>query len=1025
MKTIAELCNTLSSPGPALRSAPFWGWNDRLNPDELRRQLSDMKEKGMGGVFIHSREGLETPYLSSEWMKDVRVSVDRAAAEEMEIWLYDEDKWPSGSAGGLVSASNPERFTAKGLTLEILESCQVPTADSFGVHTVGIYSAEIQGNRLLQLGSGPQTIILRSEISGNSEWYNGFAPPDNLNPDAVRKFLELTHEAYRKAFGGIFPETVKGFFTDEPDCCDFYASFTPGRPWLPWTQDFIRYFTQKRGYDPTDRLPLLFFHGEGSPKIRHDYWRTISDLFSESYMKQVYDYCEANGLESTGHVLYENDLGYNIRVCGAAMPQYRYLHRPGIDILGEQSREYLTVRQCSSVANQYGRPNTITETYGCTGWEFDFEGQKWLGDWQFLNGITRRCQHLALYSITGCRKRDYPPVFQYQNTWWEYNRQMEDYFARLTACVQVGSILRDILVIHPITGLWTLCGCDPQEDLNRVEMNMGWTDRHIMQLNELGNRYNRLTETLVRNHLDFDFGDETILAEIGSVEGRLLRVGQQTYRTIVVPEVLSLFESTAKLLQQFAAAGGTILWMGKVPELLEGAPSDLLLQLAKLPGVQNLSDDEALLTALNYCRSHSALSVTGGEDSDILTMLRKTEDGFVLTAANHDRTKSHFVRFRLPCIGAVTAYDLWGNTHTSLPCSLTSNGIQFAETLAPAQTRVYLIETGKIPVSGTIQLPYEHPHRADPVFAALGPVCEVKRCQPNALVLDRCRWRLEDNIFSDETEIWMAQRDLRSQLNMPHVYYNGAPQRYTWLRKPAPAGKPFTLQMHVSVRDVPARPCYLAVEKPQDLTLTCNGHKCALTAQWYSDRAMLCFILPTLQAGENTLELSGVYTRERELEDMFLLGDFAVSNTRELIHEPGTLHFGDWCTQGYPHYSGAMDYRFTLPDFQPDGRRIHLHLGDYQAAVSEILVNGQSAGLLFGRSRTTVDITDFLLPTDNRLTVKLIATPRNLYGPFHQTYTGCSRISWADFRTEGAFHTDAYVLVPYGLMGQITLTYSE
>lgn len=120
------------------------------------------------------------------------------------------------------------------------------------------------------------------------------------------------------------------------------------------------------------------------------------------------------GLRTTGHILYENDLGYQTRVCGAAMPQLRYLHNPGIDLLGAQTDEYLTVKQCASVAHQYERSMTISEAYGCTGWELDFSTQKWAGDWQFALGITRRCQHLALYSITGCRKRDCPPVFNYR-----------------------------------------------------------------------------------------------------------------------------------------------------------------------------------------------------------------------------------------------------------------------------------------------------------------------------------------------------------------------------------------------------------------------------------------------------------------------------------------------------------------------------------------------------------------------------------------------------------------------------------
>ena len=112
--SIDALQVTLKNPDSSHRSAPFWGWNDRLRSEELVRQLKDMKQKGMGGAFIHSREGLETPYLSPEWMDNVAESIRCAGEEDLELWIYDEDKWPSGSVGGTVSAADPERFTAKG-----------------------------------------------------------------------------------------------------------------------------------------------------------------------------------------------------------------------------------------------------------------------------------------------------------------------------------------------------------------------------------------------------------------------------------------------------------------------------------------------------------------------------------------------------------------------------------------------------------------------------------------------------------------------------------------------------------------------------------------------------------------------------------------------------------------------------------------------------------------------------------------------------------------------------------------------
>ena len=61
---------------------------------------------------MHSRVGLITGYLSPQWMGLVRACVEEAKATGTEAWLYDEDKWPSGFAGGMVPEA--DRATAAG-----------------------------------------------------------------------------------------------------------------------------------------------------------------------------------------------------------------------------------------------------------------------------------------------------------------------------------------------------------------------------------------------------------------------------------------------------------------------------------------------------------------------------------------------------------------------------------------------------------------------------------------------------------------------------------------------------------------------------------------------------------------------------------------------------------------------------------------------------------------------------------------------------------------------------------------------
>lgn len=1066
MRTIEELKLELSNPSEAYRSAPFWAWNDRLEEGELARQIDGMQEQGMGGFFIHSREGLETEYLSEEWMQAVDTAVKRAAGQRMEAWIYDEDKWPSGSAGGLVSKTDPGKYTAKAISLEIFDAGHLPehtirVGDACEDGTVvALMSARIQGRTVgkytreetlktgQEIPKGYAWLVFRVEISGESEWYNGFAPSDNLNPAAVRTFLDLTHERYKERFQSEFGRTVKGFFTDEPNFCDFFSVFTKGRPWIPWGEGMDEYFREKRGYSFYDYLPYLYYDGEGCEKIRHDYWHTLTERFGECYAKQLYDWCDENQLLMTGHMLYENDLGYGARVCGAAMPHYRYMHAPGIDILGEQTREYLTVKQCTSVANQYNRDMVLTETYGCTGWDFTFEGQKWLGDWQFVLGVNRRCQHLALYSITGCRKRDYPPVFNYQTTWWENNRILEDYFGRVSACVRTGEVVRDILVIHPMSTIWTMCASAPDEDLNHVEMNMGWLDEHIFRLNRVGEEYNRLAKTLMGIHQDFDFGDEMILEEAGRVQDGKLLVQERSYSIVIVPRVATLFSGTVKLLNDFMDQGGKVIWTGPmismvngryIPEISEpGADADRceLRRLAQHPNLQRAEDYEQAVSRLNHIHPR-LLRVKNDrmqEDTDILAMIRKTEDGYLIFAANNDREHQHRVMLRFAAPGAVQSYDpLDDVTRPAAVRVLEQGGIEFVETFTPAMSRVYFIRTGQKPLEGGAAFPYEHPHRADRVWACLGPEAMITRDMENVLTLDRCSYRLADTeqdicalSWSPDMEVWQAQRQMRDAMGLRQIYYNGAPQRYSWICEECGAdGKVFELKFTFEVNEIPDGPLYAAIEKPLDYSLTCNRKACQETQEYFLDRKIIRFRVNGLKKGVNELILKGIYRNTTELEDIYLLGDFMVDSERRMIQDRGRLHFGDWTMQGLYHYPGSVVYHFQVEQPPERQKRYELKLGDYRGTLGKVTVNGKNAGILIGNTRKNVDITDFLATGSNAIDIQIIGSPRNMFGPFHQKYTGCSRISWEDFRTTGEFHTDSYVLKPYGLQGQIVIAELE
>jgi hypothetical protein len=214
---------------------------------------------------------------------------------------------------------------------------------------------------------------------------------------------------------------------------------------------------------------------------------------------------------------------------------------------------------------------------------------------------------------------------------------------------------------------------------------------------------------------------------------------------------------------------------------------------------------------------------------------------------------------------------------------------------------------------------------------------------------------------------------------------------------------------------------YLVLEESQHYTLTLNGVPVdSKVCGHLVDRALHKLQLPQLALGENVLQIRCAYNMATEMEDVYLAGDFGVDMTRSVTQEPQTLHFGDWCLQGYPHYSGSMVYRFALP--YHGQKQVTLRMGDYSAVHVEVRVNGKTAGQIPWRAANGVCLDDYLTAGENSVELEVMGSARNLFGPFHQAQGKVMRTDWRAFRTEGDDYTPDYILKPYGLYGQIHIT---
>ncbi|MBQ6351987.1 MAG: hypothetical protein IJJ28_01800, partial [Lentisphaeria bacterium] len=533
-----QVLKKIENPGPEFRSAPFWAWNGKLEEGELREQIRAMKQMGMGGFFMHSRLGLDTPYLSEEWFDLVAACVDEAEKLGMKAWLYDEDRWPSGTAGGLVTKD--KRFRIRYLQCSVdTEFPEREDSVELARYAVRFYETTVIAYRRIKRGAklddGERLMVFNRFIaSAGDTWFNGQCYLDTLNPKAVEKFIETTHEAYLRHLPKSRLKAIPGIFTDEPN---MHVSCPKNS--LPWTDGLEKSFRKRYGYDLLDRLPELFYpflpeiaerglvnlRSEFS-KVRLDYRNLLADTFRDAFAKTVGKWCDRHKLIFTGHLLREDSMREQIHDVGSAMRFYEYMSAPGIDVLTEHWNVFITAKQCSSVAHQLGKDIRLSETYACTGWDFPFMGHKALGDWQYALGINFRCQHLAWYSMAAEAKRDYPASISYQSPWWKSYGAVEDYFARLGAALSKGEEQRDLLLIHPIESMMGTYVYRTQIEGEDTEN----TDRDRQLI--------KLANGLLSAHLDFDFGEEEMMSRHATVTGKKLKVGKASYkdsRTRILP----------------------------------------------------------------------------------------------------------------------------------------------------------------------------------------------------------------------------------------------------------------------------------------------------------------------------------------------------------------------------------------------------------------------------------------------------------------------------------------------------------
>lgn len=935
------------NPPCEYRAAPFWAWNCDLNKDLLLREIDQMKRMGMGGFHMHVRTGMSTTYLSDGFMQLIRDCVDKAKEERMRAYLYDEDRWASGAAGGYVTRE--ERYRARYLLFTTVSyeqaeenpaSVPVDSPRTGKGRLLARYAVrlndegELAEYRLLKDGQQADAAetawYAYLEIEKESPWFNNQTYVNTLDKKAIERFVEITHERYKEVVGNEFGGAVQSIFSDEPQ---FSRKTTLGFAGekkdvvLPWTDDLPDTFRAAYGEELLAGLPELYWElpGGAVSLIRYHYHDHIAERFAEGFADTVGTWCARNGLLLTGHMMEEPTLKSQTAALGEAMRSYRSFQLPGIDMLCDW-REYTTAKQAQSAAHQFGCPGVMSELYGVTNWDFDFRGHKLAGDWQAALGVTLRVPHLTWVSMEGEAKRDYPASIGYQSPWYTEYPMVEDHFARLNTVLTRGKAQVRLGVIHPVESYWLHWGPSEATALVRDEM-----DEHFQSL----------AKWLLYGLIDFDYISESLLPQQCEAGNAPLSVGEMAYDVVLVPDCQTLRATTVDRLESFVAAGGRLVFAGRIPELVDAKPSSRVKELAQRAECISFSKG-AILSALDGVRFVDIRDDKGMRTTNLLHQVRAEDDTRYVFLCHGEKPENPDVCPREDIVLRIRGEWKVRRMDTATG-EIAPLHVAYEKGRTVLRYAFYAYDSLLIELTpGRAEAGEDAPAEKKFDYYVLWHPVEIALSEPNVLLLDTAQYAFDDEEnWRDEEELLRADDAFREELGYPLRKKEVA---QPWVVPDEPITHHLRLKFTVH-SEMEIKAPQLALEKAESVEIAVNG--CPVdnaSVGWFVDESIKKVQLPDLPAGDSVIELTLPFGRRFNVEWCYLLGDFGVrvqGAEKTVIPPVRRLGFGDWTTQGLPFYCGNVTYKIPV---RVEKDTLTIRVPQYRGSVLGMEMDGVRQG---------------------------------------------------------------------------------
>ncbi|MBQ7654490.1 MAG: hypothetical protein IJS17_05400, partial [Clostridia bacterium] len=434
---------------PQIELAPIYSWvfNGKLSHEETDKQLAEMNRLGIKATYIIPEPKefrpdtmpteLEPGYLTEEYFEEYIYALKQAEKLGMICWLYDEGGWPSCSACGKVVAQYPET-RMQGVRIR---NFPVNEGETYKVQNPDTLASFIEKTQFITEG-----YVFEYDTTV-SEYYRVFEEtkePDSTKDGTTERFLEITHEAYKKAMGDEFSNLVKAVFTDEPGA----PSISP---------ELFDEYERLYGESILPFLPYIGFIAEPDEQaadVMEKWFDLCSRKFCDNYLKKCRKWSNDNGTLFTGHVnVDDNPDGWRTGRHFNVMRALRCFDLPGIDVIWRQifpaveykapdgsvySENRFFPRYASSAAAQNGTGFAMSESLGVYGNGVTFNEMRYCFGFQAVRGINIFNPMLVSY----LKERNFlaheQPSFNEKFACQKYLGEFNSYLHRLAYSCSVG-----------------------------------------------------------------------------------------------------------------------------------------------------------------------------------------------------------------------------------------------------------------------------------------------------------------------------------------------------------------------------------------------------------------------------------------------------------------------------------------------------------------------------------------------------------------------------------------------------------